>query len=161
MSRKVRSTEDRFFEKVNKTKDCWLWLASTCGPGYGQFWTGERLQMSHRWAYSYFIGSLPEGKVVMHTCDQMLCVKPEHLKLGTQAQNLADMHAKGRNRKPETYIKQAGEKCWNAKLTNEQAAEIRKQHDLGVSSRTLADKYTVNYTTINNIVKGRRYVVQA
>lgn len=120
----MKTTEERFLAKVEKTNTCWLWQASTTGAGYGQIWMNEdgwkRID-AHRYSYILHKGTIPEGLVVMHTCDNKLCVNPDHLILGTQKENLRDMYAKGRNRSLETYKQQSGDNHWTKRkmvLTN-------------------------------------------
>lgn len=94
---------------------CWEWTGrptgSQRGTGYGE-WRGK---YAHRVAYEMCVGPIPEGHVVMHRCDNTLCVKPDHLLTGTQADNIADMVAKGRQRGGGGAI---------PKLTAEQRAAI-------------------------------------
>lgn len=154
-----RDPVERFFEKVQKTDGCWLWTASLSGSGYGQIYDGEGLTLAHRFSYSTFVGDIPADMVVMHNCDNKLCVNPSHLQVGTVADNMRDMYSKGRGRSKDTYIKQSGERAYNAVLTNEQAQAIREEYSAGVtSSLKLAAKYGVGKTTILDVLRGVRYV---
>jgi hypothetical protein len=99
-----RPIEDRFWEKVEKGSECWEWQGYRMPNGYGQIGSGGdanrdgRNLLAHRVSWELHHGeSVPEGKVVRHyVCDNPRCVNPAHLRLGTQADNIADMKAKGR-----------------------------------------------------------------
>lgn len=97
----------RFWEKVEKGPGCWEWRASVATNGYGQVWTdtsagrGGKKMAAHRCAWLLTHGELPAGLCVLHRCDNPLCVRPDHLFLGTLSDNTQDMLAKGRN--PSIY----------------------------------------------------------
>lgn len=78
--------------------DCWVWTGSPDRWGYGQMRHGGRKVGVHRLAYEVFVGPIPPGMVVMHLCDNPPCFKPEHLRVGTQRDNVIDMIDKGRGR---------------------------------------------------------------
>lgn len=90
------SVEERFWKSVKKElgKGCWNWTAAKI-CGYGAFSAlGE--QRAHRVAYRLFVGEIPEGLYVLHKCDNPKCIRPDHLFLGTQQDNVDDKVAKGR-----------------------------------------------------------------
>lgn len=76
--RAVRPIEERFWEKVEKTDDCWLWLGCTRN-GYGSFNVRMRSGYAHRWAYEHLVGPIAAGFELDHLCRNPLCVNPAHL----------------------------------------------------------------------------------
>lgn len=91
---------DRLLNKVviNYNTDCWIWQGSTNNIGYGFIRDGKNMRTAHRVSYEEHIGPIPYGMCVCHTCDNPLCINPNHLWLGTRKQNSRDMIVKGRGR---------------------------------------------------------------
>ncbi len=91
---------DRFWAKVDKSGECWLWTGARSGRNrYGYFGLGGKrdgIARAHRVAYELTIGSIPDGMVVCHKCDTPHCVNPSHLFVGTPKDNTEDMLRKGR-----------------------------------------------------------------
>lgn len=92
----------RFWKKAERRGDCLIWTSSKSSSGYGQFtysYAPKRWVSAHRIAWELYHGSPPPaGMVVMHSCDNRLCIAREHLSLGTVAENNADAWLKGRGR---------------------------------------------------------------
>jgi hypothetical protein len=100
--------EARFWAKVQKSTDgCWLWTASKFTTGYGQFACGRAMVGAHRISYWLVTSTLPEGFDICHKCDIRPCVRPDHLFLGTRAENVADCIAKGRFDTPARAVADA------------------------------------------------------
>lgn len=100
------SMEKRFWDKVNKTDDCWNWTGAVINSGYGTFFIAKvngvsRLKLAHRVAWELANGPIPEGLFVLHRCDNRRCVRPDHLFLGTAKDNTHDAMRKGRLKPPQ------------------------------------------------------------
>lgn len=74
----VQDPMQRFFDKVKKTSNCWLWLGGKTPHGYGRFWDGEQVVYAHRYSFS-LIGALIDGLEIDHLCRNRACVNPDHL----------------------------------------------------------------------------------
>ena len=111
-----KTTEELFWEKVSKSDDddgCWEWTGATRGKDdlqYGVAWDGERKVGAHRYSYELRHGTIPpggdvRGMCVCHTCDNPLCVNPDHLFLGTHLDNMKDKVKKNRTTSAKTHCK--------------------------------------------------------
>lgn len=90
-----KTVEKRFFSKVDKTETCWLWTGHKT-LGYGKIAMGRgNLMWAHRVSYVLHKGEIPEGKLIMHSCDNPPCVNPAHLELGNYSENLIDAYKRG------------------------------------------------------------------
>jgi hypothetical protein len=140
----ILGPKDVFEGRIDKTGDCWLWKGTKNSYGYGIFLLpGEKPVRAHRYAYEHFIGPIPEGMIIRHTCDNPPCVNPAHLKVGTKAENNADTAKRRRH----NY----GTDHWNGRLTKKQIAAIRRSK---ATTRELATKYGVHYSHIYRIRSG-------
>lgn len=107
-----------FWSKVDKSKDCWIWLASKDKNGYGQF-LYKNLRRAHKFSYFIHHGILEDGKIICHHCDNPSCINPDHLYAGTHQSNSDDKIARGRAR----YGSRLGRK--NKKGAVAQAADCK------------------------------------
>ena len=82
------TSEARFWSKVNKSDDCWLWTAAVDEAGYGRFGVNRESTYAHRYSYELTKGSIPEGLQIDHLCRVRHCVKPDHLETVTQRENI-------------------------------------------------------------------------
>ena len=142
--------DERFWNKVDKSGECWLWTASTLGKGYGQFWDGNKRVTAHRFSWVLHNGPIPEGLHVLHHCDVPVCVNPEHLWLGTNADNVHDCMAKGRTSK----VRAKGEQSGSALLTQNDVLIIRNDHRF---HRLIAADYGVARSTIQAVKSGHTW----
>jgi hypothetical protein len=141
------SLERRFWAKVQRGPGCWEWMAAK-RLGYGRIRVGASKMTAHRVALWLATGEMPSPDVkVCHSCDNPGCVNPDHLFLGTQAENIADMDAKGRRCK-------GSRRLWS-KLDEVAVAKIKGR--LSESNAVLAAEFGVAPTTIWNIRIGRNW----
>jgi hypothetical protein len=159
----------RFWSKVNKLPGddaCWEWTAALFKKsGYGCFSFQERLQGAHRVSWSLTNGPIPDGLWVLHKCDNRKCVRPSHLFLGTQTDNMRDMVSKGRGVPPAgdahwmRQIKevQSGAANFNAKLNEASVVEIKRALVVGVGAAALGRQYGVHSATITMISNGTNW----
>jgi HNH endonuclease len=80
--------EDRFWSLVLVVENCWEWLGSDNGRGYGKFVVGRKHALAHRWAYEHFKGPIPAGLTIDHLCRNRRCVNPDHMEVVTMRTNL-------------------------------------------------------------------------
>lgn len=143
----------RFWDKVAKAgpQECWLWTASVEGGGYGQIkMPGTRNQTkAHKVSWMIHNGEIPDGLFVLHHCDVRQCVNPEHLFLGTCADNLEDMARKGRH----LY----GEKNVQHRLTELEVHRIFDRRNQGLVMRDIASEFGVGAMTVQRILTGQRW----
>jgi hypothetical protein len=119
---------------------CRLWTSYVSSKNYGIITIDKKQRLAHRLSYEEFVGPLPKGAFVCHSCDNPLCINPEHLFLGSHSDNMKDMSLKVRHR--------------SAKITPEQALEIRAATG---TSTSLAAKYGLSVSHVKQIRAGKKW----
>lgn len=141
-------TDEEFIEyfksKIRVTPGCWIWEGSIGSMGYGKLGRKKKHLLAHRFSYEVYIGPIPNGIQVCHTCDNRRCVNPDHFFLGSALDNARDRVSKGR-----CYHKH--ERHWNAKITKEQAEAIRNDSR---PSEEIAKDYPINRRMVSSIKNG-------
>lgn len=139
------------FTEYEPNTGCHLWSGGQGAGGYGVLSVQGHVTKAHRWAWFADTGEMPSRDVkVCHRCDVRQCVNTEHLFLGTQADNVADMVSKGRNR----FVPQPGSRNPGAKLSEQKVWEIRRCLEMGRwSQREIARSYGVGPMTISRIAR--------
>ncbi len=162
-------TITRFRSKTERVGECLEWGGYRDKDGYGIFHVNRHPYRAHRIAYLMAYGDLP-NLFVLHACDNPCCVRPEHLHLGTQKDNMREMVGRGRSlrgaassrrRYPERYPRgdahharakpeclARGSRHGRARLTEEAVTQIRAAAARGESRASLARRFGVSYDTV-------------
>lgn len=146
--RKPGPIADRFWKRVDKTDHCWLWTGHRNRKGYGRLSReGARggLVLAHRLSWEMVNGEVPPGRIIRHICDVRNCVRPDHLALSTQAENVADAMQKHVHRPPTP-----------TRITDGQARLILARVRRGETHQAVATSMRVSRTTVSNVVNGKR-----
>lgn len=153
-----------FLPLVDKTETCWLWIGSIAPNGYGSCRQYRGFRTPHRVAWALWRGDIPHGMYVCHKCDVRVCVNPDHLFIGTPADNNHDMAAKGRLRWATwhqaltQYPDRRGEKCATARLSASDVLEIRARYDGRISSfKVLAEEFGISPSYVQKIIYRKRW----
>lgn len=148
---RFKTAKQRFSEKYRVAVcGCWVW--GGVDREYPKFWNGERYIRASRYALSEKLGrELRDGEEACHSCDNVRCVNPDHLFVGSHSDNMSDRHAKGRN-KPVV-----GENNPNAKLSRSDVESILELRRLGESQQAIADHFGVSQTQVSRIVRGHSW----
>ena len=154
----------KFFANVDRSGDCWLWTGKTDKDGYGLFYADGGDFRAHRAAYEIGHGVAPGDLCVCHRCDNPRCVNPDHMFLGTNAENTADRDAKGRTARgdrsgsrtcPESVPR--GENCGTSKLTEGAVRSIRLALAAGTRQESLAQEFAVTQGAISRIALNKTW----
>ena len=134
--------------KVEKTDTCWLWTGAN-SRGYGTLRVAGRSYLATRLMWAWTVGPIPEGMYICHRCDNPPCVNPDHLFVGTPAENNADAVSKGRVPSPSQRR--------NVKLNEATVSLIRRRHAAGERSVALAEEYGISRDHVSRISRGARW----
>lgn len=147
---------DRFWARAVTGEPCWGWTGRVNEGGYGLIDSGrhgvkrDRPLLAHVVSWEIHYGPVPAGRFVLHHCDNPPCSRPDHLWLGTNDDNVADMVAKGRQSR--------GERRHLAKLTDADVIAIRRRWAAGgVMQKTLAAEYGVSRSVVCEVISQKMW----
>lgn len=149
MSRPIADLETVFWRHVVPTEDgCWIYQGALTqsGTGYGHLRIGGRNGrdvLAHRASFEIHVGPVPDGLCVLHRCDVKQCVRPDHLYLGTQRDNMVDVL----ERQLRTSLK----------LSSDTVRQIRTSRAAGASVASLASHFSVSEQAIRDVIARRRW----
>lgn len=148
---------ERFYSYVEHTDGCWLWRGPTAHDGYGVITYHNRATRAHRVAYIIAHGTIPDGTIICHTCDNPLCVRPDHLYAGSLADNRRDAQQRNRWARKNLDNVPRGERNTRARLTDDDVREIRTALARGETQPTIAKRYGVKQAAISDIKLGKTW----
>lgn len=132
--------------ETTKQGDCLIWTKAKGANGYGYIRNDRKIIAVHKAVAEIKYGQIPNGHVVMHSCDNRACINPDHLLIGTQKDNLHDMWAKNR--------------AHNGVLSPEQIKNIKERfqprHPQN-GARALAREFGVTHQAISKVVRGKSW----
>lgn len=153
------SGESRFIAAVRAgaPDECWPWQRALTRAGYGEFMVSGKMHYAHRFAYERAHGEIPKGMYILHSCDNRACCNPDHLRVGTHAENMADMGKRGRalaQAHPERLAR--GPRNAASKLDEEKVRAIRAA-SRETAQVALARQYGVSESAISNVLRGESW----
>lgn len=147
---RLGTVEQRFWRKVSKTDGCWIWIGSRDRKGYGRISINRAPFLASRVSWEIHNGQIPDGLCVLHHCDNPPCVRPDHLFLGTVADNSQDALNKGRVLR--------GERIFGSKLHVEDVKQIKQLLREGHHYQwEIADMFGVTRKAVGEIKLGNNW----
>jgi hypothetical protein len=154
----------RFWKNVVKlASGCWEWTGNREAKGYGRFGAENKMHKAHRFSYELHYGPIPEGKMIIHSCDNPPCINPDHISAGTCKDNSDDMISRNRavhNRGTKPHYKkhpeeiQRGERIGTHKVTESQIKQIRSLYASGgYYQHVIAKMFHISQTSVWRIVR--------
>lgn len=129
---------ERFENKFIKLSNCWEWIEGKDDYGYGKFSMNSRDHKAHRVSYQLYVGSIPDGLLVCHRCDNPSCVNPDHLFLGTQSDNIMDATIKNRTHP-------------NRRIKSQEIEMIKSSIDFGLTKKEVAEQFGISPSYVSYI----------
>lgn len=153
----MTSVFERFVKFTRYENGCWIWTGARRTSGYGVFKLNGKAESAHRVSYKLFKGDIPPGVFVCHTCDNPICVNPDHLFLGTASDNMMDAQSKGRLVIPEGIRFKKGHIPNFTTITKEQAVQVKLMIKKGMRNKDISEITGINYQTIVDIKRGKSF----
>jgi hypothetical protein len=137
-----KTIDQRFWSHVQKTDSCWIWIGKTNKVnGYGSFGANGESYYAHRFSYEITKGPIPNGLNVCHTCDNPACVNPDHLFIGSQAENMQDAARKGRFHPHKGH--------------GHLVRDVRHDVTIGIAPEKVAEKYGITVDQVRKFTTFR------
>ncbi len=139
---------ERFWSRVDKTssdRGCWMWQGKPQNKGYGQLEVEGRSWLAHVFCWTLEQGKEPALNL-LHSCDTPLCVNPDHLREGTQKDNMQDAKDRGRIAKGSAHYK--------AQLTDDVVIQVLRLFKEGVKRSHIAKRLDIPWAAVYPICKG-------
>lgn len=142
--------------QIPETPDsCWLWTAHVNTSGYGQISDDNgKLKLASRIIYEIYNGAIPDGLLVLHTCDNPQCVNPNHLFVGTQFDNMRDMMKKGRG-----VMRKGHARHPRRKVSKEDIGRIKQLYKEGMYQKDIAILFAIHQASVSRIVLDKNPII--
>ena len=143
----------RFWSNIQipkKLNDCWIWNGHKLDSGYGQFYTSQRMWRAHRFSYMSYNGIINSDVFICHSCDNKICVNPNHLWEGNHAKNMQDMVIKNRS--------VSGDYHFHCKISDSKAIDIihKIKSNYYTNTSQIIRDYNISFNTLYRILNNKR-----